>query len=112
MGSNAKLTKPFDGCRLRLYMAQRTKDSPGAGRLHWRTLIVIKVSLLTSEFVHVSFTCDRQVVPCLQSRCRVGWDKKCMLWYYVLVQKEACKSQFTLRVDEYYFLFRPCSVRE
>ena len=54
-----------------------------------------------------------QVAPCLQSRCRVGWDKeKCMLWYYVLVQKEACMSIFTLRVDEYYFLFRPCSERE
>ena len=35
-----------------------------------------------------------------------------MLWYYVLVQKEACMSIFTLRVDEYYFLFRPCSERE
>ena len=35
-----------------------------------------------------------------------------MLWYYVLVQKEACMSIFTLRVDEYYFLFRPCSKRE
>ena len=35
-----------------------------------------------------------------------------MLWYYVLVQKEACVSIFTLRVDEYYFLFRPCSERE
>ena len=54
-----------------------------------------------------------QVAPCLQSRCRVGWDKeKCMLWYYVLVQNEACMSIFTLRVDEYYFLFRPCSERE
>ena len=35
-----------------------------------------------------------------------------MLWYYVLVQKEACMSIFTLRVDEYYFLFRPCPERE
>ena len=40
-----------------------------------------------------------QVAPDLLSRCRVGWDEKCML----LVQKEAFESIccFTFRVDYY-----------
>ena len=79
MGSNAKLTKPFDSCQKSeasqtlLYMARRTKDSRRAGRLHWRTSIVIKVSLLTSECVHASFTCDRLSGSALPPKSLPSW---------------------------------------
>ena len=79
LGSNAKLTKPFDGCQKSeasqtlLYMARRTKDSRRAGRLHWRTSIVIKVNLLTSECVHASFTSDRLSGSALPPKSLPSW---------------------------------------
>ena len=47
-----------------------------------------------------------QVAPYLLSRCRVGWDEeKCMLYYFVLVQKEACESQFVVLLLEWIIIW-------